>query len=325
MATMYYDKDADLSLIQGKKVAVIGYGSQGHAHALNLKDSGVSVKVGLPAASRSRAKAQAAGLEVGDVADGVEVGRRDHGARARHDRREALHGRHRAEPGARQHADVRARLQHPLRHRSPSRPDVDVTMVAPKVARPPRARAVRRRRRHAGADRRAPGRDRQGQGADAVVRQGHRRHPRGRHRDDVRRGDRDRSVRRAGGAVRRRERAGQGRLRDARRGGLSAGGRLLRVPARAEADRRPDLSGRPELHALLGERHGRARRLHRRPAPRHRRDQEGDEEDARRDPQRQVRRRAGSRRTRPAASGSRASGARSARIRSRRSAPSCAR
>ncbi len=47
MATMYYDKDADLRLIQGKKVAVIGYGSQGHAHALNLKDSGVSVKVGL--------------------------------------------------------------------------------------------------------------------------------------------------------------------------------------------------------------------------------------------------------------------------------------
>jgi ketol-acid reductoisomerase len=69
MATMYYDQDADLSLIQGKKVAVIGYGSQGHAHALNLRDSGVSVKVGLPATSRSRAKAQAAGLEVGEVAD----------------------------------------------------------------------------------------------------------------------------------------------------------------------------------------------------------------------------------------------------------------
>jgi ketol-acid reductoisomerase len=69
MAKMYYDKDADLSLIQAKKVAVIGYGSQGHAHALNLKDSGVSVKVGLPATSRSRAKAVAAGLEVGEVAD----------------------------------------------------------------------------------------------------------------------------------------------------------------------------------------------------------------------------------------------------------------
>src|SRR5215470_4714460 len=69
MATMYYDKDADLTLIQAKKVAVIGYGSQGHAHALNLRDSGVSVKVGLPPTSRSRAKAQAAGLTVGEVAD----------------------------------------------------------------------------------------------------------------------------------------------------------------------------------------------------------------------------------------------------------------
>ncbi len=69
MARMYYDRDADLSLIKGRKVGVIGYGSQGHAHALNLKDSGVSVRVGLPAASRSRAKAEAAGLDVADVAD----------------------------------------------------------------------------------------------------------------------------------------------------------------------------------------------------------------------------------------------------------------
>jgi ketol-acid reductoisomerase len=69
MATMYYDDSADLSVIQGRKVAIIGYGSQGHAHALNLKDSGVSVRVGLPATSRSRAKAQAAGLQVGDVAE----------------------------------------------------------------------------------------------------------------------------------------------------------------------------------------------------------------------------------------------------------------
>ena len=69
MATMYYDDAADLALIRGKKVAVIGYGSQGHAHELNLKDSGVSVKVGLAATSRSRDKARAAGLEVGDVAE----------------------------------------------------------------------------------------------------------------------------------------------------------------------------------------------------------------------------------------------------------------
>ena len=69
MATMYYDRDADLRLIKGRKVGVIGYGSQGHAHALNLKDSGVSVRVGLPATSRSRAKAEAAGLDVAEVAD----------------------------------------------------------------------------------------------------------------------------------------------------------------------------------------------------------------------------------------------------------------
>jgi ketol-acid reductoisomerase len=69
MATMYYDKDADLNLICGRKVAVVGYGSQGHAHALNLKDSGASVRVGLPITSRSRAKAQAAGLTVGTVAE----------------------------------------------------------------------------------------------------------------------------------------------------------------------------------------------------------------------------------------------------------------
>ena len=64
MTKTYHDQDADLSLIQGKKVAIIGYGSQGHAHALNLKDSGVDVRVGLPANSRSIEKAKKAGLEV---------------------------------------------------------------------------------------------------------------------------------------------------------------------------------------------------------------------------------------------------------------------
>lgn len=64
---IYYDKDADLSIIQGKKVAVIGYGSQGHAHANNLKDSGVDVTVGLRANSSSVAKAEACGLKVAEV------------------------------------------------------------------------------------------------------------------------------------------------------------------------------------------------------------------------------------------------------------------
>ena len=65
MATIHYDKDANLDLIKAKKVAILGYGSQGHAHALNLKESGVTVRVGLPEASKSREKAKAAGLEVG--------------------------------------------------------------------------------------------------------------------------------------------------------------------------------------------------------------------------------------------------------------------
>ena len=64
MATIYYDDSADLSLIQGKQVAIFGYGSQGHAHALNLKDSGVSVRVALADGSSSRAKAEADGLTV---------------------------------------------------------------------------------------------------------------------------------------------------------------------------------------------------------------------------------------------------------------------
>jgi ketol-acid reductoisomerase len=72
MATMYYDKDADLELILKRKVAVIGYGSQGHAHALNLKDSGVSVVVGLPSTSRSIEKATAAGLQVLPVAEAAQ-------------------------------------------------------------------------------------------------------------------------------------------------------------------------------------------------------------------------------------------------------------
>ncbi|RRA48849.1 ketol-acid reductoisomerase [Acidipila sp. EB88] len=69
MAKTYHDSDADLSIIQGKKVAIIGYGSQGHAHALNLKDSGVDVRIGLREGSKSADKARKSGLEVASVAD----------------------------------------------------------------------------------------------------------------------------------------------------------------------------------------------------------------------------------------------------------------
>jgi len=71
MAKIYYDQDANWSIMQGKTVAVIGYGSQGHAHALNLKDSGVDVVVGLYEGSKSKAKAEAAGLKVTTVAEAV--------------------------------------------------------------------------------------------------------------------------------------------------------------------------------------------------------------------------------------------------------------
>jgi len=68
---VYYDKDADLSIIQSKKVVILGYGSQGHAHAQNLKDSGVDVTVGLRKGSKSWAKAEGAGLKVKEVAEAV--------------------------------------------------------------------------------------------------------------------------------------------------------------------------------------------------------------------------------------------------------------
>jgi ketol-acid reductoisomerase len=76
MATIYYDSDTDASLLKGKKVAVLGYGSQGHAHALNMRDSGVDVRVGLRAGSASRVRAEEAGLtvkETNEAADEADV------------------------------------------------------------------------------------------------------------------------------------------------------------------------------------------------------------------------------------------------------------
>jgi ketol-acid reductoisomerase len=72
MARIYYDDDADQADLEGKRVAIIGYGSQGHAHALNLRDSGVAVLVGLPETSRSRAKATAEGLVVATPSEAAE-------------------------------------------------------------------------------------------------------------------------------------------------------------------------------------------------------------------------------------------------------------
>lgn len=73
MPNRFYEKDGNLKNLEGKTIAIIGYGSQGHAHALNLRDSGVNVVVGLPAGSKSVAKAQAAGLKVLSVADAAKT------------------------------------------------------------------------------------------------------------------------------------------------------------------------------------------------------------------------------------------------------------
>lgn len=73
MATLFYDKDADLTLLEGKTIAVIGYGSQGHAHALNAKESGMQVVVGLHEGSKSKAKAEADGLQVLSVAEATKT------------------------------------------------------------------------------------------------------------------------------------------------------------------------------------------------------------------------------------------------------------
>jgi ketol-acid reductoisomerase len=73
MAKSYYEQDGDLALLRGKTIGIIGYGSQGHAHALNLRDSGLDVVVGLPESSKSRAKAESAGLRVLSTADAAKV------------------------------------------------------------------------------------------------------------------------------------------------------------------------------------------------------------------------------------------------------------
>ena len=112
---IFYDDDADLSIVQGRKVAVLGYGSQGHAHALSLRDSGVDVRVGLPEGSKSRAKAEDEGLrvvtpaEASAEADLIMVLAPDPAQRKLYARVD------RAEPQGRRRALLRARLQHPLR------------------------------------------------------------------------------------------------------------------------------------------------------------------------------------------------------------------
>jgi ketol-acid reductoisomerase len=131
MAEIYYDDDADLSRIQQRKVAVLGYGSQGHAHALSLRDSGVDVRIGLPEGSKSRAKAEQEGLRVvtpaqaSDEADLIMVLAPDTAQRGLYERDIAPHLRDGDALFFGHGLNIRFGLITPP-------PGVDVAMVAPK-------------------------------------------------------------------------------------------------------------------------------------------------------------------------------------------------
>ena len=115
MAKVYYDNDADLELLKDKTVAVIGFGSQGHAHALNLKDSGVNVVVGLAEGSKSIEKATNAGLKVMTVSEAAKAGDFIMMLVPDVPAAQILQGEHRAASDQGQDPDVRPRLQHTFR------------------------------------------------------------------------------------------------------------------------------------------------------------------------------------------------------------------
>ena len=208
---IFYDKDADLSKLQGKTVAILGYGSQGHAHALNLKDSGVDVVVGLRPDSSSRAKAEEAGLEVLDIAEAASRG--DIVMVLLPDEKQAEVWEAEIADGiapgnlllfAHGFAIHFDQIQPP--------PGVDVGMVAPKGP----GHLVRRQfeEGHGVPCLMAVHQDATGERPRPRprLRRGDRRRPRGDHRDDLQGRVRDRPLRRAGGPLRRRLGAGPGRV-----------------------------------------------------------------------------------------------------------------
>ena len=255
MANIYYDKDADLNLLNGKKIAIIGFGSQGHAHALNLRDSGADVRVGLYPGSKSWAKAEAQGLRV--LTADQACAEADVIMLLAPDTSQAQIYREVIAPHLTAGKTLMFGHGFNIRYGQIIPPaDVDVSMVAPKGP------GHRVRETYAAGQgvpaliavyQDASGQAKQNALAYASgIGAGRGGHP----GDDLQGRDRDRSLRRAGGAVRRRQRAGEGRVRYAGRGRLPARDRLLRVPPRAQADRGPDVPGRAELHALLRQRHG---------------------------------------------------------------------
>ena len=299
-AIIYYDNDADLKLLDGKTVAIIGYGSQGHAHALNLHDSGVNVVVGLYEGSKSKAKAEADGLTVKNTADAVKDA--DIVMMLLQDHLQGKVYKADVEPNLKPGAMLMFAHGFSIHYGQIVAPEnVDVSMIAPKgpghIVRSMYVEGVG----VPGADRRAAGPDGHRPPARPRLREGDEGDQGGRRADDLQGGDGERPLRRAGCPLRRRHLADPQRLRDAGQRGLSAGDRLLRGAARDETDRGPDVSGRHVVHALLGLGYGGVRRLHLRPAHLRRRGAREDGTGLAGHPERQVRPASGSRRTRPVA------------------------
>ena len=209
-AKIFTDKDVDLAPLLDKTCAVIGYGAQGRAHALNLRDSGIRVVVGLLPKSRSRVRARRDGLRLTTTAAAVR--RADLIFLALPDTKMAEVFAGEIAPHLRGGQILLFAHGFAIHYRTIIPPnDVDVIMVAPKGLGPmvrtqfvagggvPCVVAI------------AAGRERAGAPARSRLRQGHRRHPGGRDRDDVSGRNRGRLVCRAGGVVRRDERAGRGR------------------------------------------------------------------------------------------------------------------
>jgi hypothetical protein len=239
MAKIYTDKDADLSVLKGKTCAVLGFGSQGHAHALNLKDSGVKVIIGLYPGSKSIPVAKEKGFEVFDTGEAVK--RADVIFVALPDTKQAAAYEKDIEPNLSKGKTLLFSHGFSIHFKTVVPPkDVNVILVAPKGP----GHIVRRQYTEGKgvpaliAVYQNPG---QGREEDRTrLGEGNRWDTRGCDRDGLQGRNRDGSLWRTDGAVRWMFRAGAGGIRDARRGGLFTGDGLLRVPARAEAHRRSD-------------------------------------------------------------------------------------
>jgi len=256
MANLYYDNSADLSLIQGKKVAIIGYGSQGHAHSLNLRDSGVSVRVGLPEGSASRAKAEKEGLTVSTPSEAAAWA--DVIMILAPDTKQPKLYRDAIEPNLKSGKTLMFAHGFNIRFGTIKPPKtVDVSMIAPKAP----GHRVREVFTEGGGtpallavEQDASGNAKalalsyaKGLGCTraGVLETTYRRNGNG-------------PLWRAVGSLRGRQRTHQSRIRNAHRSRLPTRSRLLRMPPRTQANRGFDLPRRPQLHALLRQRHRRA-------------------------------------------------------------------